>query len=295
MNFNQLKIFYTVANKKSFSLAARDLFLTQPAVTIQIHNLEDHFEIKLIERGGRDICLTEAGKVLYSYAEQILKMASEAENIISDFRRLDHGMLKISTTRTVAKYYIPQILTLFKDKYPNIKVNLRAGDSQEAVDWILNFNSDIAIVGRVNYPDKLEVIPIFEDQLVLVASSNSELFKKGKIQIKELRGKPFIMREEGSGIRKILLELFEQEEISPNVVMELGNSDAIKKLVNQGIGLSVLTKTMVHDDIKRGFLRPIRLDKKLILNFDIVFYRSRQSSHLIQAFKDLALEVHKQE
>jgi len=121
MNFNQLKIFYTVANKKSFSLAARDLFLTQPAVTIQIHNLEDHFEIKLIERDGRNICLTEAGKVLYSYAEQILKMASEAENIISDFRRLDHGMLKISTTRTVAKYYIPQILTLFKDKYPKYK------------------------------------------------------------------------------------------------------------------------------------------------------------------------------
>lgn len=290
MNFNQLKIFYTVAKEKSYSLAAKDLFLTQPAVTIQVHLLEDYFGVKLIERIGKRVDLTDAGKVLYSYAEQIFKLASEAENVIADFKSLDQGLLKIDTTRTIAKYYIPKILALFRERYPNIKVNLRAGNSQEAVDWILNFTSDIAIVGRVDYSEKLAAIPILEDQLVLITPRNKKAFGKGRIEFKALDGESIIMREEGSAIRKLLLEEFEKEGITPNIVMELGNSDAIKELVKQGIGLSILTWTMVKDEVRKGSLKAVRLPHKK-LSFDIVFHMSRESSHLIQAFKDLALEV----
>jgi DNA-binding transcriptional LysR family regulator len=292
MNLNQLKIFYTLAREKSFSLAAKRLLLTQPAVTIQIHLLEDHFGVRLVERSGRNIELTEAGKVLYSYAEQILNMASEVENVLGDFRSLDKGLLKIDTSRTIAKYYIPKILPLFRERYPNIKINLRAGNSQEAVDWVLNFTSDIAIVARIDYPDKLAVIPVFEDELVLIASPNSGLFRMGETEFRELDGKPLIIREEGSAIRSLLLKEFEKEGIKPNIVMELGNSDAIKELVNQGIGLSILTWPMISDEIKRGRLRTVRLtDKKLTINVDIIFHRSRESSRLIQVFKDLVLEV----
>jgi len=292
MNLNQLRVFYAVAKEESFSVAAKNLYVTQPAVTIQVQLLEDYFGVKLVQRDGRKIRLTEAGKALYSYAEQIIKMAGEAENIMADFKSLDQGLLKIHTTRTIAKYYIPEILSLFVEKHPNININLMAGNSQEALDGLLNFTSDIAIIGRIDYPSKLEVIPIFTDELVLIVSPNNHLFEKGEIEIKELHGKPFIIREEGSGTRKLLLELFEKEGISPNIVMELGNSDTIKELVNKGVGLSVLTWKMVEDDVSKGLLRAIRLcNKKLMLTFDIIFHKSRNSSSLIHAFKDLSLDL----
>lgn len=292
MNLNQLKIFYAVAKKNSFSLAAKSLFITQPAVTIQIHLLEDYFGVKLVQRDGRQIRLTEAGKALYSYTEQIIKTSGEAENVMADFRCLDQGSLKIDTTRTIAKYYIPKILALFIEKHPNININLRAGNSQEALDGLLNFTSDIAIIGRIDYPSKLAVIPIFTDELVLIVSPNSGLFEKGEIEIKELHGKPFIIREQGSGTRNLLLRLFEKEGISPKILMEVGNSDTIKELVNKGVGLSILTLKMVEDDIRRGFLRAIRLcNKKLMLTFDIIFHKSRGSSSLIHAFKDVSLDI----
>lgn len=292
MNFNQLNIFYTVAKRKSFSIAALDLYLTQPAVTMQVNLLEDSFGIKLIERMGRRIELTDAGKVLYSYAEQIFKLAREGENVIADYRSLDKGLLKINTTRTIADYYIPEILNRFIKRYPNIKIHLMVANSQEAVDGVLDFTSDVAIVGRVDYSKKLSVTSVFEDQLVLIGSPNSRLFEKGRIEFKELDGKPFIMREVGSGTRKLLLELFKKEGISPNIIMEVGNCDVIKGLVGQGIGLSILTWTMVKDGIERGFLRVIPFsDMELVMIFDFVFHSSRKSSYLVQAFKDLALKV----
>jgi DNA-binding transcriptional LysR family regulator len=160
------------------------------------------------------------------------------------------------------------------------------------LDGVLDFTCDIAIVGRINYPAKLSVIPFFEEQLVVIASPDSGLFEEEQAEIGELHGKPFIMREEGSGTRKLLLELFEKEGISPNIVMEVGNCDTIKELVNKGIGLSILTWKMVEDDVRRGFLRAIHLcDEELFIIFDIVFHKSRESSNLIQAFKDLSLDV----
>ena len=295
MNLHQLKIFYNVAKGKSFSLTATKLFITQPAVSIQINLLEEYFGVKLLERkrGKKgEARLTEAGKALYSYAEQILKMASEAENVIADFRSLDHSLLNFATTRTMAKLFASNILTLLIERYPNIKINLRAGNSQEAVNWVSSFISDIALVAGVDYPNDLVAIPIFNDQLVLITSPKSRIFKKGEIEFNELHGKPIIMREKGSGTRNILLDAFKKEGILPNIIMEMGNSETTKKLVREDVGFSILTWTMVKDDIKKGFLKAIYLiDKKLTLNFHLVFHISRESSKLIQVFKDLATET----
>ena len=114
MNLNQLRAFYVVAKEESFSVAAKNLYVTQPAVSIQVHLLEDYFGIKLVQRDGKKIRLTEAGMALYSYAEQIIKMFGEAENIMADFKNLDQGLLKIHTTRTIAKYYIPVTFLFLK-------------------------------------------------------------------------------------------------------------------------------------------------------------------------------------
>ncbi len=292
MNFNQLKIFYTVVNKKSFSLAGKDLFLTQPDISIQINHLEEYFGVPLIERVGKNIELTDAGKVLFSYAKRIFELSLEAEGLIADYKTLSQGTLKIHTTGTIAKCYLPEILRHFKKSYPNIKIILKAGNSQEAVDSVSNFEADLAIPGRIHYVDKLLFAPFITDKLVLVASPKDDLCRRKKIALKELVGKPIIIREPGSGLRKFTLEIFEKEGISPNIIMELTHCDAIKKLVEHGIGLSFMTYTMVMDELKKGILRGVDLlNEDSTMQFDIVYHKSREASQLIKAFIHTALNT----
>ena len=292
MNFNQLKIFYTVANKKSFSLAGKGLYLTQPDISIQVHHLEEYFGVPLIERAGKNIELTDPGIVLFSYAKRIFELSLEAESVIGDYKTLSQGTLKIHTTGTIAKCYLPEILGHFKKSYPNIKIILRAGNSQEAVDSAANFEADIAIPGRIHYDNKLSFTPFITDHLVLVASPKNDLCKRKKIDLKDLVGKPIIIREPGSGLRKFTLEIFEKEGISPNIVMELTHCDAIKKLVEHGVGLSFMTYTMVMDELKRGILKKVNLlNKDSNMQFDIVYHKSREASQMVKAFIQTALNT----
>jgi DNA-binding transcriptional LysR family regulator len=278
-------------NKKSFSLAGKDLYLTQPDISIQIHHFEEYFGVPLIERIRKNIEPTDAGKVLFSYATRIFELSLEAEGVIADYRTLSQGMLKIHTTGTIAKCYLPEILRHFKIGYPNIKIILKAGNSQEAVDSVANFEADIAIPGRIHYGNKLLFTPFITDKLVLVASPKDDLSKRKKIDLEELAGKPIIIRELGSGLRKFTLEIFEKEGISPNVIMELTHCDAIKKLVEHRIGLSFMTYTMVRDELKEGILKEVDLSKKdSTMQFDIVYHKSRKTSQLIKAFINTALK-----
>ena len=121
MNLNQLKIFFTVANKKGFSLAANDLYLTQPGISIQVRLLEDSLGVQLIERNRRNIKLTDAGEVLFSFAKRIFDIAQEAETVIADYKTLRRGTLRIHTTRILAKFYLPEILNEFIKNYPFLK------------------------------------------------------------------------------------------------------------------------------------------------------------------------------
>lgn len=292
MNFNQLKIFYTVVNRKSFSLAGRDLYLTQPDISIQIHHLEEYFGVPLIVRAGKNIELTDAGKVLFSYAKRIFELSLEAERLIADYKTLSEGTLKINTTGTIAKCYLPEILRHFKKSYPNIKIILKAGSSQEAVDSVANFEGDLAISGRIHYADKLLFTHFITDKLILVTSPKDDLGKRKKISLKELAEKPMIIREPGSGLRKFTLELFEKEGLSPNIIMELTHCDAIKKLVEHGVGLSFMAYTMVMDELKKGILREVNiLSEDPNMQFDIVYHKSREASQLIKAFIHTALNT----
>lgn len=155
-----------------------------------------------------------------------------------------------------------------------------------------NFEVDIAIPGRIHYENKLLFNPFITDDLVLVASPKDDLCKRKKIALKELVGKPIIIREPGSGLRKFTLEIFEKEGISPNIIMELTHCDAIKKLVEHGIGLSFMTYTMVMDELKMGILRKVDLlNKNSTMQFDIVYHKSRKASQLINAFIQTALNT----
>ena len=290
MNLNQLRVFYFVAKEESFSLAAKKLFLTQPAVTIQIHNLEDSYSIKLIELINRKVQLTDAGKMLFSCAEKIFNMVREAESVISDYTKMNHGSLNIETSRTIAKYFMPQICDLFNRQYPNIHVNLKAGNSQVAIESIINFNSDVGVVGRTSsYPECISHIPLMEDKLVIIAPFKTKYFKTEKLKISDLDQVPFIMREEGSAIKWLVNREFERENIKPNIIMELGNCDMIKEMVSKGLGISITTWEMVKAEIDVKKIRTYNFDNEFIINFDLIFHNARANAPLIKAFKDISL------
>ena len=289
MNFNQLKIFHAVAKRKSFSLAAKDLFLTQPSISIQLRLLENYFGVRLIERTGKSIELTDAGEVLLSFAEKIFEISQEAENMMVDYRTLKQGTLRIHAPRVLAKCYMPNILNYFKTLYPNIKIILKSGNAKEAVDGILNFELDIAIVGRIHYDDKLKALPFFKDKFVLVCSPQQGFLKQNIIDFKELAGKPIIIREPGSGSRSLILDVFEKEGISPSIAMELNNSDVIKIMVEQGVGLAFMPYFMVRTEIEKGLLGVVEISNaELTRYYDIIFHKVRESSHLIKVFVNQA-------
>jgi len=187
---------------------------------------------------------------------------------------------------------IYRAFTVFFVTVSNIKINLKARNSREAVDRILNFETDISLAGRVSYGDKLSVIPFSKDKVVLVVSPKNDLCEQKKVDLRELTGKPIIIREAGSALRELILEAFRRAEISPNIIMELGDSDAIKTLVEHGIGLSFMSLTMVREEIKKGILRVIDIsDADLTIHNDIIYHKNRAASHLLKTFIDHALET----
>jgi len=297
MNLNQLKIFFTVANKKGFSLAANDLYLTQPGISIQVRLLEDSLGVQLIERNRRNIKLTDAGEVLFSFAKRIFDIAQEAETVIADYKTLRRGTLRIHTTRILAKFYLPEILNEFIKNYPSIKITLKAGNSLEAMSAVLNFESDIAVISNIAvrrryYGKNLLAIPLFADKVVLVSSPKNILSKHNEIDPKELAGEPIIIRELGSGLRELTLEFFRREGISPHIIMELGNLDAIKKVMEYGVGSSFMTYSMVKEEVENGILGVINLSRtNLSSDYTMVYHKRRETSALIKTFVNQTLKM----
>ena len=146
MTFNQLKIFYAVAQKKSFTMAARELFLTQPAVTIQIQKMEANYGTKLFDRVGEKIFLTESGKILFSYAEKILALFAQAEEAVTDVKELKSGKLSIGASATVGSYYLPKIFEVFRKKYPKIEIEMNVTNSYTVVEDVLAFKNELGFV-----------------------------------------------------------------------------------------------------------------------------------------------------
>jgi len=168
MNFNQLRIFYSVAKNNSVSLAAKELLLTQPAVSIQIHLLEEDCGVKFFNRSGKGIKITEEGNLLFSYAEKILNLSDETDEAIRQIKSLERGKVKIGSGRTIGAYYLPQLFESFTLKYPNIRIQMDIGSSQDVIERILSFRNDIGFIGTDYFNKNLVVISFTKDRLVLI-------------------------------------------------------------------------------------------------------------------------------
>jgi aminoethylphosphonate catabolism LysR family transcriptional regulator len=289
MNLHQLRVFHSVAKGGSFTAAAQELSITQPAVTIHIRELERYYGVRLFDRGGRRVRLTDVGQTLLEYAQRIFALAEEAEHALENAGQLRAGRLCILGSLTVGAYYLPPVINLFKERFPEIRVALSVENSQRVIERIAGLHEDVGFLSGPVRDERLLVRPFLEDELVLIIPARHAWATRRSISLHELGGQPLILREPGSATRALLEDRLRQAGIRPRVSMELGSNEAIKRAVEMGMGVSVLSGAIVKREEAAGLLRVIRIrEKGLSRQFEIIIHRERQRSRLIGAFLDVA-------
>ena len=285
MNFNQLHAFYAVTQNDSFTKAAKHLRISQPAVTKHIRDLETSYGVRLFERTTRKINLTEPGRTLLSFAHRIFTLTAEAELSLKSVAGLKSGRMEIGTSRTVGTYYITPFAVAFKKAYPGVTLSIRIENSQWVLEQILNLQLDLGVVGVHVKNDHLVVLPLVEEELFVVIPAGHPWARRKSIFAQELNNEPLIMREKGSGTRELVETELASIGVKPNVTMELGSNEAIKRAVEQSVGLALLPPTVVQTEINQGVLKSLRLKGvQPVLAFNIIYHKDKASSPLVQAF-----------
>lgn len=263
LTFHQLRIFYEVAEKGSFSAAAQALHMTQPAVTMQVQALEDYFGVKLFRRSTKKVEITEAGKTLLPFAVRSVRLVQEAESAMSRFTRLMEGRLQFGASLTFGEYILPRLLVPFRQEHPNVTIRMRVMNTAQILEEILSNRLDFGLVEAPIDDPEVVTEAVLSDELKLVLPVGHPLAEKETITIEDVRQYPFVLREPGSGTRRVMEEELRRRGIDPGelqVAMELGSTGAIKSAVEAGIGLSILSKSSVRHEVALGLLKVRRIE-----------------------------------
>ncbi len=286
LNFNQLRIFYHAARHLNFTAAARKLCITQPAVTIQVKALEKRCGLKLFKRQGRQICLTDEGQTLYGCAAAIINYEKEIENTIEEMRTLQRGVLRLGTTKTYARYLMPALISRFHKIFPNIKILLDEGSSLDMVNSLVTFKNEVAMIAKTTDHPEVVFVPFKKEELVIIMATDHILAHRDHISLEMLVKEPFIMKETGSGTRKYVNDLFVRN--TPNILMETGNNELIKQMVQQNEGVSILVKACVTEELAQHKLTTVALkDEHLYLDVSFAYCKNQPLSPPAKAFDKL--------
>ena len=278
MSDRRLQVFYTVARLLSFTKAAETLHMTQPAVTFQVRQLEDHFNTRLFDRTHNKIVLTDAGQKVYFYAEKIFELNSEMEHSLRALSEDTSGTLSIGGSTTIAQYTFPTLLKGFREKYPELSIRICEANTEGIVAKVESSMIDLGIVEAPVSNQDLDVDIFRADELVLIMHPEHELAKKEYVKPFDIINLPFITREEGSGTKSVIFDYFAKHNIEKNninICMELGNSESVKGAVETGIGVSILSKTTIEKELQLKRLSYVPLNPKLTRNFYFVKKRHK--------------------
>lgn len=258
LNFHQLHIFYTVADKGSFSMAAQALHMTQPAVTMQVQSLEDYFGTKLFQRSTKKIELTEAGRTLLPFAKRSIDLIKDTDIAMSKFTHMLEGRLQLGASLTIGEYILPRLLGPFSKEYPSISVSLKVMNTTQILEEIFNHQLTFGLVeAPIHHPDvKTEIV--LNDELMLIVPSDHPLADQASITLDDVLLYPFILREQGSGTRQVMEEELRRVGYGTDrlkIVMELGSTGAIKSAVEAGLGITLLSPTAVRHETALGIFK----------------------------------------
>lgn len=288
INLNQLRVFYEAARAGSFTIAARNLFITQPAVTAQVKTFENQCNLRFFKKKGRRLHLTDEGKSLYEYARKIFEFEKEVENVLEEMRKLKRGILRLGTSKAYARYFMPFLISRFREAYPSIKVYLDEGSSLDMVGSLLGLKNEVAVIARVEDNPAVTFIPLSQEELVLILAPGHRLSNKKSVPPQELLEEPMIMKEIGSGTRKQVNDLFSRRRLVPNVLMETSNTEFIKQLVQRGDGISFVVREAVAAELKDKKLVTVPLEgEKMSLDVSIAYLKHQYLSPPARAFVEM--------
>ena len=287
LNFNQLRVFYHAAKNLNYTAAANELFITQPAVTFQMKAFEEFCNLKLFKKRARKLFLTDEGRALYEYAEKIFKFEKEIENAIDEMKELKRGVLSLGTTKVYARYFMPLMLSTFHQNFPKIKIQLDEGSSLDMTYSLLDFKNEVAVIAKAGELSEVDFFPFSKEEMAIIVAPAHPLTKKKIITLKDLANEPFIMKEKGSGTRKLVEHIFSNEGWTPDVLMETSNTEFIKQLVQRGEGISIVVKEAVAAEIRQKKLAQVVLKgHEMFLDVSIAYLKGQVLSPPARAFVD---------
>lgn len=298
----RLQVFYTVARLLSFTKAAEELHMTQPAVTFQVRQLEEQYNTRLFDRTHNRISLTEAGKKVYECGERIFEIYSEMDNAVRQLTGDISGVLILGASTTIAEYMLPVLLGDFKAEHPDVTVRLKVANTDGIVSQVENNAIDLGVVEAPVTNKNLVVEECSTDQLVVIVPPGHELANEDVIPLIRLGDFPFICREEGSGTREVMLESMHvagMAEGDLNVSMELGSLEAIKGAVEAGMGISVISSATIQKEVKLGTLVAIKTEPPIVRPFSFVHqkqkFRMRAMDELLSFARNYCKSYHADE
>jgi len=274
----RLQVFHTVARLLSFTKAAESLHMTQPAVTFQVRQLEDHFNTRLFDRTHNRITLTEAGRKVFDYASRISDLYVEMENAVRDLTGEISGAVTIGASTTIAEYMLPALLGDFKLKHPEVTIHLKVSNTDGIVSMVESNAIDLGVVEAPVANKNLVVETCRADRLVAIVPPGHAEATRSSLALADLLRYPFICREEGSGTREVIREYLNgvsacEDEL--DISMELGSPEAVKGAVEAGMGISVVSRATIQKELRLGTLVAIDLDPLLERPFSFVHQKQK--------------------
>lgn len=276
MLFAHLESFIEVARQGNVSRAAEALFLTQPAITARLKSLESDLGVELFIRTGRGMKLTDAGRALLPYAERTLATVDEARQLVANLKQGTTGVLVIAAAPAVSTYLLPGILRSFRTTHPDVRLGVRTGHTEEVLDLVLRAEAHIGIGRPIRHAD-IELIPVFDDEMVLVVAARHAFASRGKVRMDELAAERLILFDRTSSYHELTSSLFRQAGIVPASTLELDNGEAAKKMVQQGLGVALLPRMALAQELRARSLRPVKLVGAPVVRRPIVALRRKDA------------------
>jgi len=288
----RLQVFHSVAKQLSFTKAADQLFMTQPAVTFQVKQLEEHFNTRLFERSHGRIALTPAGRLVLDYAERILALSGEMDTRIGELTGAMSGPLLLGASLTIAEFILPRILGEFKVEHPQVQAHMTVANSETIENRIADYALDLGLIESPSHLPGLHTQVCCDDELLMICAPGHHLAKHRSVTPQQIISEPYVSRETGSGTRGFADNFFRDCKVSPddmNIVMELGSLEAIKGVVETGMGISILSRATIVKELRLGTLVGIPLKPRFIRSLSLVYPKEKFRSRLLTTFAEFAI------
>ena len=254
----QIEGFVAIARAGNLSRAAATLFLTQPALTARLRALETELGAELFVRTARGMRLNDAGRTYLPHAVRALAVVREGCTAVGDLRSGASGELLIGAAPAISTYVLPTILKAFRVKHPLVRLGVRTGHSEEVLEMVLREDVQVGLARPIRHTD-IELIPLYEDEMVLAVAARHPFAAKGRIKMESLADEQLILFDRTSSFHELTNALFREAGVVPRGVMELDNIEAAKKMVQQGFGVALLPRIAIETELRTRVLRPVRI------------------------------------